>query len=166
MASKPKDWKLTPNGTGETYLGQDLKEDTRGFYIIINNTEASIFTPPRGVSIEHFSIQDYHEIISTNGNHRQIGVYTLGGATAICKTTHTTGGNTPATTRLHQPITVSGHCWEDVQELVMRIKAGTILPKIPHDEPQIKPLPVQFYDWLVMGVKIIKRDVLRFKGIY
>jgi hypothetical protein len=162
FGSKPKNWVLSKNGTQELYLGESLNESPKGFYIDCLYQEIQHFSIPKE-NIDFFEIKDYHQVDQTNSNKRLSGEYKLGSAHAVCCVPTTTGGKSE---RFHQEMTLKGPSWDDLQELHRRLRSGTIRPIVSYENPQVKPLPIQFLDWLRIGLKIVKRDVLGFRGVY
>jgi hypothetical protein len=162
--SKPQGTKPAPEKKdGLYYENRPLCTSSDGFYIEYLYQEVDSFKPSKSSLADFFSVCDYHDVIGTKTNTRISGEYSLRSAKGTCDAPKSVGGKTE---RLHQCITIRGSSWEDVQELVRKIKVGSILPILSYENQQIKPLPAQFYDWLVMGARILKRDILRFRGVY
>lgn len=163
FSCKPIDWEPSPRGFNNNdgnFLGEILQEDSIGFYIQINHN-VLIFNPPR-IYIEFFVVTDRHYVTEEYTNTRRVGEYQFNSAQGTCEQPQLTKTEPY---QLYQRIQIKGASWEDVQELDREIKSGLILPTVPYDEPQVEPLPTQFFDWLKRGWRIIKRDVIH-KGAY
>jgi len=162
-----KEPQTTPsmNNTQRLHKGLDLREDPLGYYIQLDYIETSQIEPPKA-GVIFYTCSDSHQLSNMAGNTRISGEYRLGNASCVCAEPTGTAGGTSPHQKYHQILRGESSSWEDLRTLVQRIKVGTIRPTLSYQNPQVKPLPIQFRDWLIMGWKIVKRDVLRFKAVF
>ncbi len=151
----------------DTFRGLKVLENAEGKYVEqpceIELVEMS--PVPEAVKV---SILSEHRSYFPKGL-RTPGLYKLRSAKLVLeeRKDETRGSNQYEMLTCHnQAFTCEGSSYDDVRELVMRLRAGTILPHVSYANEQVKPVPQQFYDWVVAGIKIFKRDVLRMKGVY
>lgn len=157
--SKPSGTIQSFNGTQELFLGEQLHQDPDGYYI---STGGEIgVTQPHKKGVDFYMVHDSHSILPDNTNIREVGEYRLGQAVCLVQDKTLSGDRS----RMLQALRVRSTDWNDLEVLVRRVKAGTITPSLSYQRSQLPPL-LQFKDWFRDGLRLLKRDVFRFKTVF
>lgn len=150
----------------DTMMGLYVKQDGFGHFVEMNIDSLTTERP---------EITKYSKSISVRGkitfyprNERVPGIYCLGSSKLTLSATQavSSGGVHSTITSYFQDYTCEGIDFVEVQYLIRRVAEGSILPQEAHNKPQVKTLPIQFRDWIMMGWRLVRRDLFRCKGVY
>lgn len=150
----------------DMFMGLYVKQDGFGHFVEMNIDSLTAGRP---------EIAKYSKNISAKGkitfyprNERTPGIYCFGSSKLTLSATQavSSGGAHSTITSYFQDYTCEGIDFLEVQYLIRRVMEGSILPREAHNKPQVKPLPIQFRDWVMMGWRLVRRDLFRCKGVY
>jgi hypothetical protein len=149
-------------------MGLYVKEDGYGHFVEMNIESLTAPIPEIMKYCDRISAKGVILFSHRSEGKRTPGIYSMAGAklTLLAEQAESSGGHHSTVTGYSHNFTCEGTNFEEVRDIINRVMIGTILPKISHAKPQIKPLPYEFYDWVIAGWRILKRDVLRYKGVF